>query len=368
MNKRFLIGALLVALSATGYAATVEEVRVIATTAQNNAAHALIQNSEQDRNIAALQSNKADVDFVLQQTDKVYNDLDAQKVDKSEFNDLQAHVDAVEADKDALREEVKDNKQELNDKIDANTDKLQQQINKNNHINSENIKDLQGKYQELENGKVDKDTFNDVVTGINGELGNKVDKDAFAAAQEDQKNTDNLQNDKIEANHNKINKVDHAVTEMQGDIEQAGQQIQANKSEIAQNKEDIKTNKENIGKLNSKVEDHEDRLNGIEKDFAQYDGRLSGLEKKVDNLDDKMNKGMSLMAAMNAVDFQNVQSGEMAIGAGIGHYGNAQSVAVGVAYAPTEDVSLNAKYSITAGDVDSFAVGAGASYKFKVGR
>ncbi|MDO4588326.1 MAG: YadA C-terminal domain-containing protein, partial [Fusobacterium sp.] len=102
--------------------------------------------------------------------------------------------------------------------------------------------------------------------------------------------------------------------------------------------------------------------------FAQYDGRLSGLEKKVDNLDDKMNKGMSLMAAMNAVDFQNVQSGEMAIGAGIGHYGNAQSVAVGVAYAPTEDVSLNAKYSITAGDVDSFAVGAGASYKFKVGR
>ena len=187
MNKRFLIGALLVALSATGYAATVEEVRVIATTAQNNAAHALIQNSEQDRNIAALQSNKADVDFVLQQTDKVYNDLDAQKVDKSEFNDLQAHVDAVEADKDALREEVKDNKQELNDKIDANTDKLQQQINKNNHINSENIKDLQGKYQELENGKVDKDTFNDVVTGINGELGNKVDKDAFTAAQEEQK-------------------------------------------------------------------------------------------------------------------------------------------------------------------------------------
>ena len=74
------------------------------------------------------------------------------------------------------------------------------------------------------------------------------------------------------------------------------------------------------------------------------------------------------MAAMNAVDFQSVQAGEMAIGAGVGHYGNAQSVALGVAYSPVEDLTVNAKYSVTAGDIDSFAVGAGATYKFKVGR
>jgi len=49
------------------------------------------------------------------------------------------------------------------------------------------------------------------------------------------------------------------------------------------------------------------------------------------------------MAAMNAVDFQNVQAGEMAIGAGIGHYGNAKSVALGVAYAPTDDFNLDRK-------------------------
>ena len=110
------------------------------------------------------------------------------------------------------------------------------------------------------------------------------------------------------------------------------------------------------------------RIDTLQQDFAKYDGRLSGLEKKVDNLDNKMNKGLSLMAAMNAVDFQNVQTGEMALGAGIGHYGNAQSVALGVAYSPVEDLTVNAKYSVTAGDVDSFALGAGATYKFKVGR
>lgn len=74
------------------------------------------------------------------------------------------------------------------------------------------------------------------------------------------------------------------------------------------------------------------------------------------------------MAAMNAVDFQNVEAGEMAIGAGFGHYGNAQSVAVGVAYAPTDNFNVNVKYSATAGNPESFAIGAGASYKFKVGR
>ena len=110
------------------------------------------------------------------------------------------------------------------------------------------------------------------------------------------------------------------------------------------------------------------RIDTLQQDFAKYDGRLSGLEKKVDNLDNKMNKGLSLMAAMNAVDFQNVQTGEMALGAGIGHYGNAQSVALGVAYSPVEDLTVNAKYSVTAGDVDSFALGAGATYKFKIGR
>ena len=97
-----------------------------------------------------------------------------------------------------------------------------------------------------------------------------------------------------------------------------------------------------------------------------YGSRIDNLEKRVDNLDNKLNKGLSLMAAMNAVDFQDVSEGEMAIGAGVGHYGNAQSVAIGVAYAPTQNLNVNMKYSVTAGDVDSFAIGAGASYKFRV--
>lgn len=347
-----------------------------------------VQNEFKD--VQSQLDGKADVQFVVDEVNKTYNELNAQKVDRSEFNDLQAHVDAVEADKDAfkgqvqsqlnnkadvdfvtgqvdqayneldgklnnkadysdlaaveadkdaLREEVKDNKQELNDKIDKNTQDLNNKVDANK--------------QEL-NNKIDKN--NAIVQGQIDGLDNKVEGldnrvDGIVQSNKVENDKQNNRLDKVESD----NKVQNDAI--------AGVQSQANHNSglIAQNKNEI-------GKLNNKVEDHEDRLNNLQQDFAQYDGRLSGLEKKVDNLDDKMNKGMSLMAAMNAVDFQNVQSGEMAIGAGIGHYGNAQSVAVGVAYAPTEDVSLNAKYSITAGDVDSFAVGAGASYKFKVGR
>ena len=143
---------------------------------------------------------------------------------------------------------------------------------------------------------------------------------------------------------------------------------QENKAEIERVDKENKDQQAAIDKNTSDITTNRNDIEALQQNFAQYDGRLSGLEKKVDHLDDKMNKGLSLMAAMNAVDFQNVQTGEMALGAGIGHYGNAQSVALGVAYSPVEDLTVNAKYSVTAGDVDSFALGAGATYKFKIGR
>lgn len=149
----------------------------------------------------------------------------------------------------------------------------------------------------------------------------------------------------------------------------------AQDTEINQNKKDIQTNKDAIANKVDKGQQEiidkaqDEKINSLNQNFSkstQYDGRISGLEKKVDKLDKKMNKGLSLMAAMTAVDFQHVEEGEMSIGAGIGHYGNAQSVAVGAAYSPTQDLNLNVKLSVTAGDIKSSAVGAGASYKFKL--
>lgn len=380
------------------------------------------------KDVQAQLDNKADVDFVNQQTDKVFNELNAQKVDKSEFNDLQAHVDAVEADKKYLRDEMNANKQELNDKIDVNTDKLQQQIDKNNHVSVETDKQLNEKIDtntEALNNKIEANKSEQDAT--NDKLQQQIDKNNHVSVETDKQlnekidtNTEAL-NNKIDANKNELNnKIDKNNAIIQGEIDRVdgktdalnnrvdgivqsnkvendkqnnrldkvetenknqntaieglqsqtnhnSEKIETNKQKIETNKQNIEANKNAIDKETAdRVAADQEIMNNIEKYNGQYEARMNAMDKKIDNLDEKMNKGLSLMAAMNAVDFQDVQEGEMAIGAGVGHYGNAQSVAVGVAYSPSQNLNVNMKYSVTAGDVDSFAVGAGASYKFRV--
>ena len=213
--------------------------------------------------------------------------------------------------------------------LEANDEYLAGEI-KSETLNRENQdKILDGKIQENKDAIADLNTKSDANDLA---LENAIKSEAM-----NRENQDKVLNNKIEENKKEQAKTDKAQDDK------------------------IETNKNNIAANSQKIEE-------LQQNFDKYDGRLSGLEKKVDNLDNKMNKGLSLMAAMNAVDFQNVQTGEMAIGAGVGHYGNAQSVALGVAYSPVEDLTVNAKYSVTAGDVDSFALGAGATYKFKIGR
>ena len=404
----------------------VEESTTIAGQAQNNAANALIQNSKQDKDIAALGdklNGKADVDFVTGQVNDAYNELDgkvndklAGKVDKEDFGKLDNEVGGLVGKVEAIDQDKNRLEAEMNDKLNgkADVDFVTGQVN-------DAYNELDGKLNSELAGKVDKEDFNRLdnevgqitadVEAIKGELDNKVNTALQGAFGDkvDQEDFDRLDNevgglvgkveaidqdkDRLEAEMNNklngkvdkedFNRLDNEVGALTGKVEavekenervntEQDKNIAANKDAIAQNKNDIAANKDAIEKETADRKAEDERLQGqineFNNKFAGYDGRLSGLEKKVDHLDDKMNKGLSLMAAMNAVDFQNVQTGEMALGAGIGHYGNAQSVALGVAYSPVEDLTVNAKYSITAGDPDSFAVGAGATYKFKVGR
>ena len=379
MKRKILFISLVATLSTLGYAGNIDigdidPNKVAIESLQQQVIEVDKKVDGQVNELSGKLDNKADVDFVNQQTDKVFNDLNAQKVDKSEFNDLQSHVDAIEADKKYLRDEMNANKQELNDKIDVNTDKLQQQIDKNNHVSVETDKQL--------NEKIDTNTeaLNNKIDANKNELNNKIDKNnAIIQGEIDRVDgkTDALNNrvdgivqsNKVE-NDKQNNRLDKVETENENQntaIEGLQSQTNHNSENIETNKQNIEANKEAIDKETAdRVAADQEIMNNIEKYNGQYEARMNAMDKKIDNLDEKMNKGLSLMAAMNAVDFQDVQEGEMAIGAGVGHYGNAQSVAVGVAYSPSQNLNVNMKYSVTAGDVDSFAVGAGASYKFRV--
>lgn len=289
------------------------------------------------------------------------------KVDQKEFDEYAGKVEGMNTEIGNINSQLdqKVDKEEFEQK----TDSLKQDIDKNKHLSEKRDEQL--------NEKID----NEIVAReeADKQLNDKIDQNKA-----DQAVTDKKQDAAIEQNRQDIAKGDQ-INKVQN------QQIGALQTEnVEQNNRLDKVETEN-GKQNDrldKVEDKNteqdkaiekeqaDRIAADEKLAAQmdkfqgqmnnYGSRIDNLEKRVDNLDNKLNKGLSLMAAMNAVDFQDVAEGEMAIGAGVGHYGNAQSVAIGVAYAPTQNLNVNMKYSVTAGDVDSFAIGAGASYKFRV--
>lgn len=388
----------------------VKENLEIAGQAQNNAANALIQNSKQDKEIENLKTQVGNNTAISTENSKLIGELTTNKADKSEVEDLKTQVERNEQAIQGNTQQIEDlHKQDANlqgqitDNAQAIQGNTQQIVDLNNSKldkdTYENDKLAQEKRDEEQDGKINNvsqrvDGLRDEMNTANVQQNQKIEDNTIAIDKLDEENkTQNGRLDAVEKENNKqnerldiveenaeaglilaqknensisdlyANKVDNSKFEEHKKQQEAkdkdqDDKIQANKDAIEKETADRKAEDE---KLQGQIDDFNNK-------FAGYDGRLSGLEKKVDNLDNKMNKGLSLMAAMNAVDFQNVQTGEMAIGAGVGHYGNAQSVALGVAYSPVQDLTVNAKYSVTAGDVDSFALGAGATYKFKVGR
>lgn len=425
MNKKFMVVALMAALSTVGYGAINmpekvvdptykegEEVKVADWIVKDN----IDKINKNFENLSKEVVNKADYEE-LKNTEKELNN----KIDKN-TSDLQGQINEHNGLLDNLNGRLKSMREEgnamdgaQNESIKTNTEdieSLKTQVSNNTAVSTENSKLIGNLTQEVESVKGDVDFVKGEVERVDGkvtDLQNKVEtgfenlqnqvsgnsqalgemgQDIVALEKENDK-----QNDRLDAAEDRLDlgeRIDGVQNQQIGNLQSQNvtqdKNILDNKNQIAANKAEqdkvnakqeknnadqqaaIEANKNAITETNKQVETNKNDIADLRQDFAKYDGRLSGLEKKVDNLDNKMNKGLSLMAAMNAVDFQNVQTGEMAIGAGVGHYGNAQSVALGVAYSPVEDLTVNAKYSVTAGDVDSFALGAGATYKFKVGR
>ena len=432
MNKKFMIVALMAALSTVGYAFDTVGGKVQNVSGEAVWGAATIDEFNKNLNSVV---DATDANFVEVQS-KLNGKLDKTEADKFATKD---EVAKVETGLNSLKDQVSNNtatttvNSELIGKLTTNKadkadlDALKDQVSNNTATTTVNS-ELIGKLTEQMDQKADKEEFDHLKNEVNGNsqaLG-ELGKDIVALGKENDKQNDRLDaaedrldlGDRIDAvqnqqigglqtenveQNNRLDKVEKENGKQNAAIEANKNQIEQNRQDIAKGDQINKVQNQQIGALQTENVEQNNRLDKVEKendeqngrldkvegknkeqdktiaqnkqdiadlrnDYTQVNGRLSGLEKKVDNLDNKMNKGLSLMAAMNAVDFQNVQTGEMAIGAGIGHYGNAQSVALGVAYAPVEDLTVNAKYSITAGDPDSFAVGAGATYKFKVGR
>ena len=138
---------------------------------------------------------------------------------------------------------------------------------------------------------------------------------------------------------------------------------------IAENKAAIKKYDTAIDTNKKAIADEVKRSTEVD---ARHDAAIAankaGIEANasaIKHLDSKLNKTTAMMTAMNNVDFQDVNAGEVAIGAGVGHFVGSQAVAVGVAYGVNDDLKVHAKLSGVAGDAHYNAIGGGVTYKFR---
>lgn len=144
-------------------------------------------------------------------------------------------------------------------------------------------------------------------------------------------------------NNVRVEEVKNAVKETDLKITNTNTKIDANKTLINENKKYIINN---------------------ERSIKENQNSIQSTNKKLNKIDTKLDKGLSMMAAMSAVEFQNLETGNIGIGAGIGHYGNSQGIAIGMAYAPKKSMRVNAKYSMTPNNIKNSAMAIGANYQF----
>ncbi|WP_348774271.1 YadA-like family protein, partial [Fusobacterium necrophorum] len=141
---------------------------------------------------------------------------------------------------------------------------------------------------------------------------------------------------------------------------------QRHEKEIAENKKQIEEEKR-LRAIADKVLGDSIKYEVIERKEVdeKQDKAIASNGSAIKHLDRKVNKGTSMLVAMSNVDFQDVNTGEVAIGAGVGHYVGDQAVAVGVAYGVNDDLKIHAKWSGVAGDPHYNAIGGGVTYKFR---
>lgn len=180
------------------------------------------------------------------------------------------------------------------------------------------------------------------------------------------------QEEKIQSNISKINSITGNHQSILGTHENKFMTLEAkdtkHESELKKSREkDIELEK-NIDNNKKKIDNYSKNISHNENSIKNNTQAINKLDNKIENLDNKFNQGMSLMAAMTAIDFQSVKQGQIGLGASVGHYVNSQGVAVGIAYAPTDDLKLNAKYSVNTGDISNSAIAVGATYRFYITR
>ena len=91
--------------------------------------------------------------------------------------------------------------------------------------------------------------------------------------------------------------------------------------------------------------------------------------RAIENLNKKVTSGLAAVAAMTTIDnISSGRAGDVNIGAAVGGFEGTQAVAVGVAFSPTDNLSLVTKVGLNPGRSRYTTYGAGVNYRFNINR
>ena len=324
--------------------------------------------------------NNIDVDKYKEKLglDKLEDRLDTQKARIKGLTQNKVNKDDYEQDKKEITKKIdkeikdrQDHSKIFNDSIkdrDKKINSLTKDVDEllENAVNGEYVKGEVGK--EAETRKAADKAHDKAIADNKQAIGeNKdaiqseiVDRAKAVLAEENARKAADKAHDKGIADNKKA--IDNEAATREAADKKHDAAIAENKAAIKKYDTAIDTNKKAIAdevKRSTEVDARHDAAIAANK--AGIEANASAIK----HLDSKLNKTTAMMTAMNNVDFQDVNAGEVAIGAGVGHFVGSQAVAVGVAYGVNDDLKVHAKLSGVAGDAHYNAIGGGVTYKFR---
>lgn len=200
-----------------------------------------------------------------------------------------------------------------------------------------------------------------------------------AAGQVDSSSTDAVNGsqlfavaDEVNTIGGKLNTVEQKVNTNTNAINNLGGVVNGHTQQINRNANNITNNTNRINSIQGDIHNNTNAINQLKSATANHESRITDLENKTygtfNNVMNEVAKAGAANAALSALHYLGYNSDDkLTFAAGYGHYKNANAVALGAFYAPTEHVmfslgtTLGAAKMINAGI--SFRLGKGSEYE-----
>ena len=200
------------------------------------------------------------------------------------------------------------------------------------------------------------ETVGNLITYVDGESA-KLDEKVGAAADAIAASSDRI---KALEDADFQGQIDDTQTYVNGEVAKLDEKTNANSqainaskdringldSRVTQNEKDIKTNADNIKELDGRLTQNENDIADLK---ASTSADLTAVNHRIDNLDSKVNKvgaGAAALAALHPLDTDN----KFTMAAGFGNYRNANAMALGMFYRPTDKVMFSVGGSMGNGE------------------